>query len=71
MKGEAGDINPIDAVIEDVFKWMRKNLVYGQLIFEQKGATKWIHVSLPRLGKKNMMVLSIINGTRKVLHDGE
>jgi zinc D-Ala-D-Ala carboxypeptidase len=56
MEGGAADIRPLKADIREVYAWMRDNLIYGQLIFEQKDGAEWIHVSIPRLGKKNMMV---------------
>lgn len=55
MAGEAADIKAPDADLREVYAWMRDNLKYGQLIFEQKDGAEWIHVSLPRTGKKNMM----------------
>ena len=55
--GEAADILPLDADIYEVFKWMRSELKYGQIIFETNGASKWIHVSLPRLDRDNQMIL--------------
>lgn len=54
-RGEAADIVPLEAEIEEVYAWMRDNLIYGQIIFEDKGGAQWIHISLPRLEKKNMM----------------
>lgn len=56
QEGGAADIKPGDADIREVYAWMKNNLRFGQLIFEQKDGAEWIHVSLPRLGKKNMMV---------------
>jgi hypothetical protein len=55
VEGGAADIVPLNIDIHEVYMWMRDNLSYGQLILEEKGGAKWIHVSLPRVGKKNMM----------------
>jgi hypothetical protein len=59
--GEACDFFPLEADIDEVFKWCCDLLVYGQCIKEEKivnGAiTRWIHLSLPRLGKQNMMAM--------------
>lgn len=55
LRGEAVDMEPLEAEIEEVYAWMRDNLIYGQIIFEDKKGKKWIHISLPRVGKKNMM----------------
>jgi len=62
MGGEAADIVPVKAIMEDVFVWMVDNLTFGQAIFEQKGGDWWIHASLPRLGGQNQESL-IYNGT--------
>jgi hypothetical protein len=61
LYGEASDFIPTRADIFTVFEWCRKNLIYGQLIFEQKSVNgklkRWIHISLPRITKPNMMAL--------------
>lgn len=54
--GEAADIQVPGADLREVYVWMRDNLRYGQLIYESRDGKEWIHVSLPRVGKKNMMV---------------
>lgn len=56
-KGQAADIKPLDADINEVFAWMKDNLQYGQLILETRGSSQWIHVSLPRLDKENQMAM--------------
>jgi zinc D-Ala-D-Ala carboxypeptidase len=62
MEGEAADFKPIEANIVEVFTWCQKNLTFGQLIFEHRGEVWWIHISLPRLDKQNMMVMKYENG---------
>ena len=62
MEAEAADFKPEAADIMDVFKWCRENLVFGQIIFEHKGGAWWIHISLPRLDKPNMMVMKFEDG---------
>lgn len=63
---EAVDFEPEESLIIDVFAWCRRNLVYGQLILEHKTTTGfdvwWIHISLPRLDKPNMMVMKCEDG---------
>lgn len=61
-EGEAADFTPLEAELVEVFKWCRENLSFGQLIFEHRGAAWWIHISLPRLDKPNMMVMKYENG---------
>jgi len=43
MRGEALDFLSRDANIDDVFYWMRTNLIYDQIILENHGGKKWIH----------------------------
>jgi zinc D-Ala-D-Ala carboxypeptidase len=63
MEAEAADVRPEEAEIDTVFEWCRANLFFGQLIYEHKGGAWWIHISLPRLDKQNMMVMKFENGT--------
>jgi hypothetical protein len=62
MRGEAADIVPLDANIEDVFGWIRRNLIYGQVILEERKGVQWIHVSLPRYYAPNQEALLYSNG---------
>ncbi len=62
MEAEAADISPLEAGLVDVFEWCRENLYFGQLIFEHKGGAWWIHISLPRIDKQNMMVMKFEDG---------
>lgn len=52
MIGEAADIVTPDADLFEVFMWAKDNLTYGQLIFEDKKGKRWIHISLPRIGRE-------------------
>ena len=49
--GEAVDFIPVNADVDEVFKWIVKesNLNFGQCINEQvsRNNTHWIHISLP------------------------
>lgn len=60
--GEACDFIPQQEKIEDVFVWIRANMKYGQVIEEHKNNKDWIHISLPRLGKKNNHAMIYENG---------
>lgn len=62
MDAAAVDFIPVDADLFDVFKWCRENLRYGQLIYENKGDAWWIHISLPKLGRDNMIAMTYSNG---------
>lgn len=62
MLGEASDIFPLEANIDAVFKWCCENLNYGQCIRESRNGAEWIHLSLPRIGKKNMMAMEMHGG---------
>jgi uncharacterized protein YcbK (DUF882 family) len=64
-KGEAADIRTPDADLWEVYLWILDNLSFGQCIYEEKGAAKWIHISLPRLNKTNQQALLFKDGTYK------
>ena len=57
--GEAADFVPLDADIDDVFRWIvnESNLNFGQCINENRAWHRWIHISLPREGGRNMEAL--------------
>mgnify|MGYP001578385547 CR=1 FL=1 len=57
--GEAADFVPLDADIDNVFKWIVKGsgLQYGQCIKESISGRRWIHISLPREGRTNQEAL--------------
>ncbi|MCK5602193.1 peptidase M15 [Candidatus Pacearchaeota archaeon] len=60
--GEAADIRTPDADLWKVYLWMLDNLSFGQCIYEEKGAARWIHISLPRLDKSNQRALLFKDG---------
>ena len=57
LRGEAADIMPESAFIEDVFYWIQANMQYGQVILEERNEVRWIHVSLPRFYAPNQQAL--------------
>lgn len=59
--GEAADIFPLFAPIEEVYAWIVKNLQFGQAILETEGTKVWIHLSLPRANKTNQQALIFKN----------
>ena len=61
-KGEAADIRAPNADLWEVYLWILDNLNFGQCIYEEKGAAKWIHISLPRLDKTNQQALLFKDG---------
>ena len=66
-KGEAADIRTPDADLWEVYVWILNSLSFGQCIYEEKGAAKWVHISLPRLGKSNQQALLFKDGIYKNL----
>ena len=62
-KGEAADIRTPHADLWEVYLWILDNLSFGQCIYEEKGTAKWIHISLPRLGKTNQQALLFKDGS--------
>ena len=65
LLGEAADIVPFNIDMNTVFEWIvyDSGLKFGQAIRERRGASNWIHISLPRVGKPNQEAL--------VSHDGK
>ena len=59
VKGEAADIVPVDADIDEVFGWIAKDgsICFGQAIREAKNGADWIHLSLPRINGPNQQRL--------------
>lgn len=59
VKGEAADIVPIDADLDEVFGWIAKDgsIRFGQAIREAKNGSDWIHLSLPRINGPNQQRL--------------
>lgn len=62
-KAEACDFISKSAPLPIIYQWCRKNLVFGQLIIEEKDGKKWIHISMPRIDKTNLMTLEMKNGS--------
>jgi hypothetical protein len=59
VSGCAADFRVPGADLKEVFEWIKINLVFGQAIYEAPpGVEPWIHISLPRMGKKNQQPLS-------------
>jgi len=60
MLGEAADIEPIKADIDDVFRWIvnESKIFFGQVIRESAKGKDWIHISLPRVNKPNLVALT-------------
>lgn len=56
MQGEAADIGTSD--LDKTFEWCKKNLLFGQLILEQKDGKRWLHISLPRIGGMNQQIMT-------------
>jgi hypothetical protein len=64
-KGEAADIRTPTADLWEVYLWILDNLNFGQCIYEEKEAAKWIHISLPRVDKYNQEALLYKDGIYK------
>jgi zinc D-Ala-D-Ala carboxypeptidase len=65
--GQAADTEYQNYSLEDAFEWIRHHITFGQLIIEEKhrpdgSVARWIHVSLPRHDKPNMMCLKYEDG---------
>src|SRR5574344_436810 len=45
QSAQAADITPLKEPIDVVFQWIKKNLIYDQVILEESNNAKWIHIS--------------------------
>ena len=59
--GEAVDIIPLEADIEEVFDWLCFKTI-DQAILEERNGVKWIHISLKRIGENRNEMLYFKNG---------
>lgn len=57
VKGEAVDIKPIKASLEDVFLYICHNMDIDQVILEKSGDSEWIHISYVGNKNRNMALL--------------
>jgi uncharacterized protein YcbK (DUF882 family) len=57
--GEAVDFRTPEADLMGVFEWIKSNLTFGQVIYENpgEGIKPWIHLSLPRFSGENKQAL--------------
>ncbi len=63
--GEAADIVPLDADIDEVFAWIvnESGIPYGQTILEEnKAGSRWIHISLVRAFSVNLSAMTYKDG---------
>ena len=61
QSAQAVDITPLKEPIDIVFQWIKKNLIYDQVILEESNNAKWIHVSFS-LVKNRRQSLRLVNG---------
>jgi hypothetical protein len=59
IKGEAVDIIPIEADIDEVFLYICHNMDIDQVILEESKGSRWIHVSY--VGEKNREEAMLFN----------
>ena len=57
VKGQAADITANNHSIQEVFNYIKKNLIYDQLIYEGT----WIHISFSLI-KNRKQPLKLVNG---------
>ena len=61
QSAQAVDITPTKDKLELVYQWIKKNLVYDQVILEESNNAKWIHISFS-LVKNRKQALRLVNG---------
>ena len=61
VKGQAADITVNNHSIQEVFNYIKKNLIYDQVILEESNNAKWIHISF-NLVHNRRQALRLVNG---------
>ena len=63
VKGEAVDIVFKNYEIDKAFEYVKKNFTFDQLIFEDRGGDKWLHISYSRVkNRKEVLLANKVNG---------
>ena len=63
VKGEAVDIVFKNYDINKAFEYVKKNFTFDQLIFENRGGVKWLHISYSRVkNRKEVLIANKVNG---------
>ena len=63
VKGEAVDIVFKNYDINKAFEYVKKNFTFDQLIFEDRGGVKWLHISYSRgKNRKEVLLANKVNG---------
>ena len=65
-KGEAADFYIKGVRLEAIVEYIRKNLLFDQLILERTGGAEWIHVSLCKVKNKNRKMVLKYDGKKYV-----
>jgi len=65
-KGEAADFYIKGIKLEIIVEYIRKNLLFDQLILERVGNAAWIHVSLCKIKSKNRKMVLKYDGKKYV-----
>ena len=69
--GEAFDIIPMTEEAFKVFEWCVYNLEYDQIIYEERNhVSKWIHISVKRLGRNRKESLVSLEKGKYQLYRG-
>lgn len=62
-KGEATDITFKNCDINKAFEYVKNNFTFDQLIFEDRGGVKWLHISYSRVkNRKEVLLANKVNG---------
>ena len=63
VKGEAVDIVFKNYDINKAFEYLKKNFTFDQLIFEDRGGVKWLHISYSMVkNRKQVLLANKVNG---------
>ena len=57
VAGQAADITVQGHTVEEVFQWIKNNLIFDQLILEYSNNSKWVHVSFNAIKNRHQSLI--------------
>lgn len=57
LNGQAADFVCPAKSLTEVFKWIKNNLIFDQLLYERSGSACWIHISYRNDGKNRKQAI--------------
>lgn len=57
VTGQAADFTVQGHTVEEVFQWIKNNLIFDQLILEYSNNSKWVHVSFNAIKNRHQSLI--------------